>query len=218
LVHATIGFAYVDDKTLMPMKAGKIQLDMTTSLENVWKSMEEQVDKGLTISIGISNFAIPQIERILKIARIHPANIQVELNASFQQRELQAFCKKNNITVCAYGPIGSPGRKQLYESRGAKFDAPVLMDDPVVVNIAKKNNRTPAQILLRFLARNGIVAIPKSTNPERLKKNLQIFDFDLDSEDVKALEQLDKGEAGRTFGFSVFPGVTEHPEYPVYTK
>lgn len=80
--------------------------------------MEEQVDSGRAKSIGLSNFNSEQIERIMKIARIQPSNLQVELHAYFQQKTLRSTCKKHNITVCAYGPLGSRGRIELNAKRG----------------------------------------------------------------------------------------------------
>lgn len=80
--------------------------------------MEAQVDAGRTKSIGLSNFNIKQIERILKSARIPPANIQVELHVYCQQKELRDFCNKNNITICAYAPLGSPNLTQFTEVLG----------------------------------------------------------------------------------------------------
>lgn len=80
------------------------------------------------------------------------------------------------------------------------------MKDSIVQEIAKKHNKTAAQILLRFIVQNGIVAIPKSVNPERLRQNIDIFDFALDDSDVKKLEGLDRGEDGRLFDFKAFKG------------
>ena len=76
LVHTPVGFQYKDDKTLFPIEDGKVLIDPSTNHEEIWKAMEEQVDKGLTKSIGISNFSSGQIERLMKIARIQPANHQ----------------------------------------------------------------------------------------------------------------------------------------------
>jgi diketogulonate reductase-like aldo/keto reductase len=83
--------------------------------------MEAQVDAGRTRSIGLSNFNSRQIARIVKAARIQPANLQVELNVYFQQRELVAFCRALDITVCAYAPLGCPGLANLYEARGQQL-------------------------------------------------------------------------------------------------
>lgn len=75
------------------------------------------MDAGRTRSIGLSNFNSRQIARVVKAARIRPANLQVELNVYFQQRELVAFCRALDITVCAYAPLGCPGLAKLYETR-----------------------------------------------------------------------------------------------------
>ncbi|KAJ8870937.1 hypothetical protein PR048_027239 [Dryococelus australis] len=82
--------------------------DVTTDHISIWKAMEAQVDAGRARSIGLSNFNSRQIKRIVKEARIRPANLQIELNVYFQQRELAAFCNALDITVCAYAPLGSP--------------------------------------------------------------------------------------------------------------
>jgi len=212
LVHLPLGLNYVDDQTLFPTKDGGLDLDLTTDLEAIWKGMEEQVGKGLAKSIGVSNFSISQIERIMKIAKIQPANNQVELHAYYQQKDLQEACKKHNITICAYAPIGSPGRKELYKARFGKDFVPLpLMEDPAVVKVANAHNKTPSQVLLRFLTQKGIIVIPKSTNADRLKQNFEIQDFEISADEMRSLESLDKGKEGRSFGG--FPGADKHPEY-----
>lgn len=84
--------------------------------------MEAQVDAGLAKSIGLSNFNISQIKRVLQSARIPPSNLQVELHAFFQQKELVDFCKEHNIIVCAYAPLGSRGTAKLYERAGIRCE------------------------------------------------------------------------------------------------
>jgi aldehyde reductase len=212
LVHWPQGVKYVDDETLSPMDDnGRMLIDPTTDIEAVWKAMEEQVDAGLTKSIGISNYTPKQIERIMKVARIPPANHQIEVHAYFQNKEWIEASHKHNITVCAYGPLGSPGRK-TYTYNGFSYDVPPLFEDPVIVEIAKKHGKTPAQVLLRFLTQRNFVVIPKSTNPQRLKENIDILDFTLTDEDMTRIDKLDKGEAGRSF--PTLPGMKEHPECP----
>jgi len=212
LVHTPVGMpAQENIDNVFPVENGKFILDNTTNLEEVWKGMEEMVDAGLTRSIGISNFNSQQIERILKVARIKPANIQVECHAYLQQKKLRDLCKSKGITVCAYGPIGSPGKPEVERKRGwpTSGNLPQLLQDDVVNNIAKKYSKSPAQILLRFLIQEGIVVIPKSGNPDRIKQNFQVFDFDLDSADLILLRDLDRG--ARYFDMPFF---MEHPEYP----
>lgn len=83
---------------------------------------------------------------------------------------------------------------------------PDILKDPIALAIAKKHNKTVAQVLLRFIIQKGITAIPKSVNPDRLRQNIDIFDFVLDDDDVKQLESLDRGENGRIFTFKAFKG------------
>jgi len=215
LIHAPVGFKYVSDTDLFPMSPDKkVLLDTSTNLEEIWKALEVQVASGRIRSIGVSNFNCKQIERIVKIAKTPLSNLQVELHVYFQQKDLRETCAKHGITICAYAPIGSPGRGAVYAARGIKFEVKSPMDEPIVQEIAKKHNKTPAQILLRFLVQHRIVVIPKSTNPQRLRQNIEIFDFELSPVDMRRLEALDKGDHGRTFGFEAFPGSEKHPECP----
>jgi len=217
LVHLPVGLHYSNDTDLFPKnETGGFNYDLTTDLEAIWGAMEDQVTRGLTKSIGVSNFSISQIERIMKVARIQPANNQVELHAYYQQKDLQEACKKHNITICAYAPIGSPGRVEIYKMFGRNFEPLPLMEEPAVVKAASNHNKTPAQVLLRFLTQKDIIVIPKSTNPGRVVQNFEVLDFDLTDSEIKSLESLDKGSAGKSFGG--FPGAENHPESPDYKK
>lgn len=171
--------------------------------------MEAQVDAGRAKAIGLSNFNIPQIERILKVARIPPANLQVELHLYFQQKELVEFCKKHDIVVCAYSPLGSRGSAKIVSK-----ELPDLINNPTVKDVAKRLGKTPAQILLRHIIQRGIAAIPKSTNPERIRQNFEIHDFELSSKDMASLDKLDQGPAARILDFAFFKGIKNHPEFP----
>ncbi|XP_056637782.1 uncharacterized protein LOC130445908 [Diorhabda sublineata] len=180
----------------------------------VWKKMEEQVDAGRTRTIGVSNFAIHQIDRIIKNCRIRPANTQVELQVYNQQKELREYCKKNNIVVVSYSSLGSPGTPAFMKKMGRDITVPNILGDPLITEIAKKYGKTTGQIILRYITQNDIVVIPKSVKPDRLKENFNILDFKLEPEDLKALESLDKGEDGRIFRMDYGPKFVEHPEYP----
>ncbi|CAL8137512.1 unnamed protein product [Orchesella dallaii] len=214
LVHVPFGLQFVDEETRFPMKDGKAMFDNATDLVAVWKALENEVDAGRVKSLGISNFNTEQVKRIVNIARHKPMNHQYETHAYFQQKELREANKKLGITVCAYAPFGSPGRKTFYDSKGVSFESNGLLDDPIVKKIAEKYGKTSAQILLRFLTQQGVVCIPKSVTPARIKQNIDIFDIELTPDEIKELEALEKGAAGRTFDFNVFTGVQSHPEYP----
>lgn len=91
---------------------------------------------------------------------------------------------------------------------------PNMLENPVVLEIAKAHNKTPAQILLKSIIEKGIAAIPKSTNPGRIKENIQLFDWKLRPEDIDKLNALDMGESARICDFSFFKDITKHPEFP----
>ncbi|RXG62288.1 Aldo/keto reductase, partial [Armadillidium vulgare] len=134
--------------------------------------MEKMVDLGLTKSIGVSNFSIKQMRKIKAIAQIPSAVNQVEMNVTFQQKELLEFCRENDIVVTAYAPLGSPGRTSvLSKTTQGNPAAKQLLQNPVVKLISDKHNVSPAQVLLRYLIEKEVVVIPKSVNPERIKTN-----------------------------------------------
>nr|CAD7258539.1 unnamed protein product [Timema shepardi] len=209
LIHQPIGnFTKLDSD-------GNRITDPNTDHLSIWKAMEAQVDAGRARSIGMSNFNARQVKRVWENARIKPANNQVELNAFFQRKELVAFCKALDVTICAYSPLGSPGmRIKMHKGDPSKIEMPLT--DPVVLKLAKKYNKTPSQILIRHSIQRGVVVIPKSNNPERLKQNIQVFDFVLSPEDVYELDFLDRGEKGRGVGprGSKSKSELEHPENP----
>nr|CAD7258537.1 unnamed protein product [Timema shepardi] len=209
LIHQPIGSFPEPDKD------GNRVLDPNTDHLSLWKAMEAQVDAGRARSIGLSNFNARQVKRVWKNARIKPANNQVELNLFFQQKELIAFCKALDVTICAYSPLGSPGMR-IRNHKGDPSIIDMPLTHPVVLKLAKKYNKTPSQILIRHSIQRGVVVIPKSNNPERLKENIQVFDFVLSPDDVYELDFLDRGEKGRSlppFG-GMSKGVLEHPENP----
>ncbi|XP_064101166.1 aldo-keto reductase family 1 member A1-like [Macrobrachium nipponense] len=210
LIHNPVGVKGKDDDDFWPLdEEGNVTLDLDTDLESVYKGMEKLADSGKAKAIGISNFNSKQIERIMKVCRIKPANLQVELHAFHQQKKLRKICSKYGIPVCAYAPIGAP-----YKAQERKDGSPILLEHPTVTSIAKRLGKTPAQVLIRFLIQLEIVVIPKSTKPERIRQNFQVFDFKLSPEDMSALDSLDKGESGRIFIFEdVLKGISKHPEY-----
>jgi diketogulonate reductase-like aldo/keto reductase len=182
------------------------------TVEDVWKGFESLYEKKLTRAIGVSNFSIEQIERIMKIAKVPIHNHQVELHLYFQQKPMVDVCKKHNISVTAYSPIGSPGRVHFVLPNGYKPEwppAPSPLEDSVVVKLAEKYSRTPAQILLRHLMQHGIAVIPKSTNDKRIKENHGVFDFEISDEDIKKLDSAPQNE--RMFWQDFLVG---HPEDP----
>uniref|UniRef100_A0A1B6LCR0 NADP-dependent oxidoreductase domain-containing protein n=1 Tax=Graphocephala atropunctata TaxID=36148 RepID=A0A1B6LCR0_9HEMI len=165
--------------------------------------MEKCVESGLVKNIGLSNFNRAQIQRVLDIATIKPVVNQVECHMMLNQKSLIEFCKGVDIVVEAYSPFGSPSRPN------APKDAANVLQDPRLLQVASRYSKTSAQIVLRYLIQLGVVVLPKSVTPERIRQNLQVFDFQLSPEDVSALASLDCGL--RLFPYLV---AKEHPDYP----
>jgi len=163
---------------------GNILYGDTHYLET-WKALEECVDEGLIRSIGVSNFNSEQIQEILDKGRIKPAVQQIEVNVYFQQEKLVSFCQTRGVVVTAYSCFGSPGRPW-----GDKA-APLLIDNPVLVEIGRRHNKSSAQIVLRWLLQRGITVLPKSITKSRIVENFQVFDFELAAEDLAQIKALD---------------------------
>lgn len=217
LIHMPFAFK-LDETTCAPAihKDGSYVLDFDTDPVSVWKEMEEQVRKGHTKSIGLSNFNEKQVLSIWENAQIKPSNLQVELHAYLQQNSLRQLCQKHNIIITAYSPLASPGAKVHFQT---KYNVnveefPDLLGHPIVQQLSTEYKQSAAQILLRYLLQLGVVVIPKSASPERIKANIALFDFILKEKDMKLLSTLDRGAHGRIFNFLFFKGVENHPHYP----
>jgi len=138
-----------------------------------WQALVDLRGKGLTRSIGVSNFTIPLTDKLLDQINIVPAVNQVEFHTFLYQKELLAYCRDKDIQIEAYSPIAR-----------AKF-----LDNDVLQRIAKKYNKTAAQVMLAWCLNHDLVAIPKTVHEDRIEENADIF-FDLDEEDMKALDNL----------------------------
>ncbi|VVC28293.1 NADP-dependent oxidoreductase domain,Aldo/keto reductase, conserved site,Aldo/keto reductase [Cinara cedri] len=208
LIHSPFGLFAKDQTDLDTMV-----IDYDTDHLAIWKVMEKQVDCGRTKAIGLSNFNAKQVQKLLDYSRIKPDNLQVEHHIYLQQTELVDFCRDNGIVVTAYSTLGTKDGKKRLNLNWSK-GVPEILENEVVLRVASKHGKTPAQIVLRFTIQKGVVVIPKSTNSQRLVENIQIFDFELDAQDVEDLERQDVGDKGRLWWFTIFAGVKDHPEYP----
>ncbi|XP_076299187.1 1,5-anhydro-D-fructose reductase [Lasioglossum baleicum] len=211
LIHTPFTFLEIDGKLYSFDENGDIIMDKTTDHLKVWAEMEKQVECGRTRAIGLSNFNRSQIERVVKNAKIKVSMLQIELHVYFQQKELVKYCKEQNIPVTAYSSLGTRGFVKMM-NKTEKI--PDMLQNDVVLEIAKKYQKTAAQVLLRYIVQNGIATIPKSTNPERIKGNIQVFDWTLLPEDIEKLRNLDQGEAARICDLEFLKGIKSHPEYP----
>ncbi|MGW8122844.1 aldo/keto reductase [Roseivirga echinicomitans] len=155
-------------------------------IADTWKAMEACLEKGLVKHIGVSNFNIPKLKKLMETAIIQPEMNQVESHPYLAQTELLQFCIENNIHYTAYSPLGS-------KDRAKENDQPDMFENPVVKSIAQAHSVHPAQILIKWAEARGTAVIPKSVNPERLKKNLKSAKIELSKEDMDKLNKLDKG-------------------------
>ncbi|KAK2575284.1 hypothetical protein KPH14_008136 [Odynerus spinipes] len=178
-------FAFQEGEELIPRdKDGKLVLSDTDYIET-WKGMEECVNQKLTRSIGISNFNSEQVARLMKSAKIIPVNNQVEISVNLNQEELINFCKKFNIVVSGYSPLGRPGNRLGINNS---------LDSPTIIQIAQKYKKTPAQIALRYVYQQGAAVIAKSVTQSRIEENIKIFDFELSSDEMTAIKAIGTGE------------------------
>ncbi|CAH1985452.1 unnamed protein product [Acanthoscelides obtectus] len=169
-----------------------------------WKGMEECVDQGLAKSIGLSNFNEEQITRVLENCRIRPAVNQIEVNPNLNQKDLIGFCKEREIVVTGYCPLGRAAQSQVTPG----YPVSTLLDQKVV-EMGKKYGKTAAQVVLRYLISLGIAVIPKSVNENRIQENIQIFDFDLDPEDISYLDSRNTGQR-----IATLVAYKDHKYYP----
>ncbi|KAL7090750.1 hypothetical protein ACP275_12G060400 [Erythranthe tilingii] len=158
-----------------------VDLIRPLDVEGVWQSMEECKLLGLTKSIGVSNFSCKKIDQILQIAKFPPALNQVEMNPLWQQKQLRDFCKEKGVHVTAYSPLGA---------NNTKWGDNRVVENDVLANIAKAKGKTTAQVALRWAYEQGVSIVTKSFNKERMKQNLEIFDWSLSADDLEKISKL----------------------------
>lgn len=141
-----------------------------------WKALEKLYKDGRVRAIGVSNFKIHHLEEIISNCEIVPMVNQVEYHPRFNQRELHEYCKKNKIQLEAWSPLMQGG----------------LLDDPVLMEIAEKYNKSTAQVIIRWDLQTEVITIPKSTKPHRIAENADIFDFELSKEDMEKINGLNQ--------------------------
>ncbi|MEV6162907.1 aldo/keto reductase [Streptomyces sp. NPDC052052] len=145
---------------------------------DTYKALEKIYSDGRARAIGVSNFLPEHLERLLGETSVVPVINQIELHPQLQQAASRAFHAQHGIATEAWSPLG--------QGRG-------LLDVPAIVAIAQKHGRTPAQVVLRWHIQTGNVVIPKSVTPSRIVENLDVFGFELDTDDLAAFAALDEG-------------------------
>jgi diketogulonate reductase-like aldo/keto reductase len=159
--------------------------EVVPSIKETWHEMEGLVKSGLVKSIGVSNFSIKKFKDILSYATIPPVVCQVECHPYHRNESLIKWCKDNGIHVTAYSPLGSPDSASMFSR-----EAPKLMEDPIVGAVAASTGRSVAHVLLKWAIQRGTSVLPKSTNPERIKANADVWDWELGGDDFRALSSL----------------------------
>lgn len=144
-----------------------------------YKALEKLYNDGRVKAIGVCNFEIEHLERVLDECDVKPTVNQVEYHPYLQQKQLKAFCEKHDIQLEAYSPL---------------MNGTYVLDNEVIQDIAKKKGKTAAQVILRWHIQTDVVVIPKTATPSRMAENLNVFDFELSSNDMARIAELDRNE------------------------
>lgn len=147
----------------------------------IYKTMEEYYKKGKLKAIGLSNFYDANYFNIINNCAIKPQAIQQEMHVLYQNKQRRLQYQKDEIALMAWSPFGA-GRENIFKN-------------PILLKIGEKYGKTSAQVILRFLVQNNIIAIPKTSKKERMKENINIFDFALDAQDLNTIATLDRGKS-----------------------
>ncbi|KAL3474678.1 NADP-dependent oxidoreductase domain-containing protein [Aspergillus californicus] len=181
LIHWPVAFEHTNE-TLTPIDPITKRFRLAdVPISDTWKVLEQLVEKGKIRSIGVSNFTIEKLENLLKTAKITPAVNQIEAHPYLQQAELTQYSKDKNILTVAYSPLGN----NIY-------NAPRVVDDPTVQEIASKLGKDPAAVLISWAVQRGTAVLPKSVTPSRIESNFQ--DFVIPESEFKVLDKLDRNQ------------------------
>ncbi|OCT58165.1 aldo-keto reductase family 1 member C15 [Xenopus laevis] len=208
LIHTPIEFHPGDDP--LPKDKHGRYIYHNTDIRETWKALEECKDSGLVRSIGVSNFNHKQLELILNMPglKYKPVCNQVECHIYLNQSKLLEFCKSKDIVLVGFSVLGSSRDESWIDPK-----IPVILEDPALNTIAQKHNRTPAQVAMRFLLQRGVVVLAKSFTPARIQQNFQVFQFQLDAEDMENLDKIN-----RNLRYDYTPMWSDHPKYPFHEE
>ncbi|MFB5661964.1 aldo/keto reductase [Alteribacillus sp. HJP-4] len=146
---------------------------------DTFKAMEKLYHDGKIKAIGVCNFDIDHLQRLLDECDVKPVLNQIECHPYLAQKELKEFCAKHDIFVESWSPLHQGGE---------------ALKEDIIVKIAEAQSKTPAQVILRWHLQNNCIVIPKSVTPSRIEENFDVFDFELRKEDMDAINGLDRGE------------------------
>lgn len=176
MIHFPVSFKYKSDEEKWPETPEDL---VDRDYMDIWSEMEKLVDKGLVKHIGVSNFNAQQIQRVFDCSRIKPAFNEIEFHPGFARDELIKLCQKLNVQVLGFCPLGR--HKEVKKE-------PKFLYDERVVEIARKYNKSPAQIALRFEIQCNVIPIPKSERINRIYENINVFDFQLSGEEMSFMK------------------------------
>lgn len=154
-----------------------------------YRALETLLEQGKVRAIGVSNFMVEHLNRLLEKSTVVPAVNQIEVHPYFQQRQVQALGAERDILTQAWSPIGG-----ITFYRDGTHGS--TLEDPVIGRIAQAHGKSPAQVMLRWHLQQGRSVIPKSTRPHRIAENFDVFDFDLSADELAAVDALDTGQRG----------------------
>lgn len=217
LIHFPISLKYVDIDSRYPPEwifdpyAEKPRMEIDpVPLQETWKAMEQLVHSGLVKEIGICNYSSALLHDLMAYADIKPAMLQIESHPYLTQANLIRVAEAYDIAVTAFSPLGALS----YVPLDMASENESVLQQQVVIDAGKRLNRSPAQIVLRWGIQRGTAVIPKTINPNRLKENLQLFDFDLNEAEMTAISELNQNRRFNDPG--VFCELAFNRFYPIY--
>ncbi|OHS94037.1 Aldo-keto reductase family 1 member C18 [Tritrichomonas foetus] len=191
LMHHPVAIKYVSDEELRPLGPNGKPIVVHTPISETWKAMEKLVELGIVKHIGVSNFSISMLEKMRynKELKIQPFTNQIEFHLYMQQGPMVRYLRERGIYLTAFSPLGT-----LQSRINKKLNDPVLLDDPVLNQVAKEVGQTPGLVALRFLQQINpdVVLIVKSSNHERLKQNMNCDNFSLNDDQIERLKKCER--------------------------
>ncbi|MEV0947562.1 aldo/keto reductase [Rhodococcus sp. NPDC049939] len=156
---------------------------------HTWDAFEAIAESGRAKAIGVCNFEPHHLQLLLDHGRTLPVIDQVELHPHLAQRDIRNFCKEHGIAVESWSPLGGTSNSGW----GKRSKPNTLLTEPIITRIGDRHSKSAAQVLVRWHLQNGLIVIPKSVHDSRIRENMDVFDFELDEQDLSEIETLDSG-------------------------